>query len=145
MDGFIDLWKYSELPDYILFLSSSTLTCKKSNLKKRKVASIQESTKHWTMAQKKSSNRHPNVKFCSKVSKRLRAVKNWWVEIWILLLLLPILCFMWGSLDLVVLPGEDRTVTLWSTMKLHLKPTDTDSWGSDYLELCSPRGLRPSG
>ena len=35
MDGFIDLWKYSELPDYILFLSSSTLTCKKSNLKKK--------------------------------------------------------------------------------------------------------------
>ena len=67
----------------------------------------------------KSCNNHPNVKFCSKVSKRLtKYMKSWWMEIWILLHL----CFMWGSLDLVVFSGdssEHRTVILWSTMTLY--------------------------
>lgn len=37
------------------------------------------------MAQKRSSNSHPNVNFSSKVSKRLRCMKTWWVEMWIIL------------------------------------------------------------
>lgn len=46
---------------------------------------------------------------------------------------------MWGSLELVVFPGKCHTMIPAS---LHLKPTDTNTHGSDPV-LCYPLGLRP--
>lgn len=47
--------------------------------------------------------------------------------------------FMWGSLDLVVFPRKCHTMI---TMSLYLKPTDTNTHGSDPV-FCYPLGPRP--